>query len=137
MANAENDDSTIPSNTKSDLSQTLSRIAITSLPAWGFSAALLATLPRARSVSNYFPRPGSCVGFAAALGLGGYVVYDQDIINGAGFSSAWSTIYLIVNGKRAVTQLRPWPVVLSLFALGNAGIYGREFFFPDINRTKI
>ncbi|KAK9359465.1 hypothetical protein V1504DRAFT_457972 [Lipomyces starkeyi] len=135
MASADNDDD-IPV-TRSDLSQTVSRIAVTPYPAWAFSGALFATVPRASSVKMYLPRPLTCAFFGSVIAFGGYIIHDNDVINGAGFTSAWSTMYLLANGKRAITQLRPWPAYLSIFAFCNALMYGREYFFPDSDRTKI
>ncbi|KAK9455846.1 hypothetical protein V1511DRAFT_458382 [Dipodascopsis uninucleata] len=136
MVQIEEEDMII-SPTKSDLSQNMSRLAITPYPAWGFSAALLATIPRANSFAQYRPRPLSCVGFGSVIAFGGYIISDNDAINGAGFTSAWSILYLLVNGRRGITQLKPWPAMLSMYALGNAVVYGREFFFPDSERTRV
>lgn len=61
------------------------------------------------------------------------MVYDGDETNGAGFTFAWSTLYLIVNGRASLRSLvsgRVTPMSLSLLALGNAGIYGKAFFWP-------
>ncbi|KAJ8097012.1 hypothetical protein POJ06DRAFT_262246 [Lipomyces tetrasporus] len=135
MASAENDDD-IPV-TRSDLGQTVSRFAVTPYPAWAFSASLFGTVPRASSVKMYLPRPLSCVFFGSVIAFGGYIINDNDVINGAGFTSAWSIMYLLANGKRGLTQFRPWPAFLSTWACGNALMYGREYFFPDSDRTRL
>ncbi|KAK7208434.1 loss of respiratory capacity protein 2 [Myxozyma melibiosi] len=121
----------VPDLTKSTFSEQVSRLAITPYPAWGFSAALFSTLPRSYQIKTYLPRPLSCLGFGSIIGFAGYMSYDNDPINGAGVASAWSILYLLANGRRGITQFKPWPAVLSLYALGNAAMYGREFFFPD------
>ncbi|KAK9381093.1 uncharacterized protein V2V93DRAFT_370350 [Kockiozyma suomiensis] len=123
--------------TKSTYLEQMSRLAITPYPAWGFSAALLATLPRSYQTKTYFPRPLSCLGFGSIIGFAGYMSYDNDPINGAGVASAWSILYLLVNGRKGFTQVKPWPALLGVYALGNAGMYGREFFFPNEELLKL
>lgn len=79
------------------------------------------------------PSRNSCILFAAAHAFGGYMIYDGDETNGAGFTFAWSTLYLIVNGRPAVKNLlagRVTPLSLSVLALGNVGVYGKAFFWP-------
>lgn len=76
------------------------------------------------------PKPASVALFAAANLLGGYMTYDGDYINGAGFTSVWSALYLLVNGKyvgNAVRYAKPWPVLLAGLAMGNVIIYGQRF----------
>lgn len=121
------------------------------LPAWALSASLLfAGLNAHKPVdaklgsggSSHFsrtlalskPTRTSCFLFGGAQALGGYIIYDDDVSNGAGFTFAWSTLYLLVNGRPAVKSLmggRVSPLALSVLALGNAGIYAREFFWPS------
>ena len=75
----------------------------------------------------------TCLLFGAANALGSYIIYDGDVTNGAGFTFAWLTLYLIVNGRpsfRSMLRGRMSPVALSVLALGNAGIYGKQFFWP-------
>ncbi|KAJ8141388.1 hypothetical protein OXX80_011604 [Metschnikowia pulcherrima] len=79
------------------------------------------------------PTRATCLLFGAANALGSYIIYDGDVTNGAGFTFAWSTLYLIVNGRpsfRSMLRGRMSPVALSVLALGNAGIYGKQFFWP-------
>ncbi|KAK9450155.1 uncharacterized protein V1518DRAFT_426060 [Limtongia smithiae] len=123
--------------TRSSYGEMLSRLAVTPYPAWGFAASLFATTPHAYRLPLYTPRPLSCMGFGTAMALGGYIILDDDPINGAGFASAWSILYCMANGRRGITQLKPWPAMLSLGAAANALVYGREFFFPDSERTKL
>ncbi|KAK9471308.1 uncharacterized protein V1510DRAFT_404289 [Dipodascopsis tothii] len=122
---------------RSTASETFSRLAVTPVPAWAMAGSLLATFPRAAALPTYKPSRLSCLGFGGALALGGYIIYDGDQVNGAGFASAWSTLYLMANGKAALKQLRPWPALLSGGALGTALLYGREFFFLDTGRTRL
>ncbi|CCF60198.1 hypothetical protein KAFR_0J01310 [Kazachstania africana CBS 2517] len=69
--------------------------------------------------------------FGTAQALGSWMIYDDDVESGSGFIMAWSTLYMIVNGKgslRAITRYgRTWPFVLSCMATGNALLYGRRF----------
>ncbi|KAF8000184.1 Protein of unknown function DUF2416 [Metschnikowia aff. pulcherrima] len=79
------------------------------------------------------PTRATCLLFGAANALGSYIIYDGDVTNGAGFTFAWLTLYLIVNGRpsfRSMLRGRMSPVALSVLALGNAGIYGKQFFWP-------
>ncbi|CAK7896590.1 hypothetical protein CAAN1_04S06326 [[Candida] anglica] len=79
------------------------------------------------------PTKASCFTFGAAHLLGGWIIYDGDELNGAGFNFAWSTLYLIVNGRAGIKSIfagRINPLAFSLLALGNAGIYGKRFFWP-------
>lgn len=125
------------------------------LPAWTFALGLAHTayaIPRRMSSSigsaggSYqfhksavFKKPSrySCILFSVAHAFGGYMIYDGDETNGAGFTFAWSTLYLIVNGQASIKSLlggRVTPVSLGILALGNAAIYGKAFFWPDSHR---
>lgn len=80
------------------------------------------------------PTRPTCLLFGAANALGSWIIYDGDVTNGSGFTFAWSTLYLIVNGRPSVRSMlrgRLSPVALSVLALGNAGIYGKQFFWPS------
>ncbi|OBA18065.1 hypothetical protein METBIDRAFT_47731 [Metschnikowia bicuspidata var. bicuspidata NRRL YB-4993] len=80
------------------------------------------------------PTRSTCLLFGAANALGGWIIYDGDVTNGAGFTFAWSALYLVVNGRpsmRSMLRGRMSPVALSVLALGNAGIYGKQFFWPS------
>lgn len=121
------------------------------LPAWAMSVSLLysglnthtavdtklgsggsSRFSKALALSK--PTKKSCFLFGGVNALGGYIIYDGDISNGAGFTFAWSVLYLLVNGKSALKSLtrgRLSPMALSILALGNTGLYGREFFWPS------
>lgn len=80
------------------------------------------------------PSRASCFTFGAANLLGAWVIYDGEPINGAGFNFAWSSLYLIVNGTASFKSLfrgKVSPLALSVLALGNAGLYGKKFFWPS------
>ncbi|EDK37877.2 hypothetical protein PGUG_01975 [Meyerozyma guilliermondii ATCC 6260] len=129
---------------------TINRQGESPFPAWLLSGALLAKsiggskpLPSnlgsggsyKTSVAMALEKPSraTCLTFGAAHLLGGYITYDGDITNGAGFSFAWSTLYVLVNGRsslKSVFRGHFSPLALAVLATGNAGIYGRKFFWP-------
>lgn len=79
------------------------------------------------------PTRVSCFGFGSAQLLGAWLMYDGEPVNAAGFNFAWLTLYLIVNGRSSLKSIfhgRASPLGLSMLALTNTGIYGREFFWP-------
>ncbi|CAH6721830.1 altered inheritance of mitochondria protein 19, mitochondrial [[Candida] jaroonii] len=126
-------------------------IANTPFPPWLFSSLLLyrgltttkpidivgssgSSAQFAKTLSIAKPTKASCFTFGLTHLIGGYMIYDFDIDNGAGFTFAWSTLYLIVNGGASFKSIfsgRIAPAGLSLLALGNAGIYGKKFFWPS------
>lgn len=68
--------------------------------------------------------------FGVSQLLGSWMIYDDDLEDGSGFLMAWSTLYLIVNGKSSIVALkytRVWPLALSSIALTNLGLYGRRY----------
>ncbi|ODQ80916.1 hypothetical protein BABINDRAFT_33932 [Babjeviella inositovora NRRL Y-12698] len=129
----------------------------TPYPAWLFSTALLATFTsqnnkvqavqpaqassgglmsmfRRSAKVGIKPSPLSCIGFGGAMALGGWIVRDGAVDDGAGFNMAWSTLYLLVNGGASVRQIirgKIWPLCLTGLALGNLGIYGRRFVYGE------
>lgn len=132
------------------LSDTVNQLPKTPYPAWVFSGLLLykgitthkpigdytgtsgGSYKFSQSLSLSKPSRVTCFTFGAAHLLGGWILYDGDIPNGAGFNFAWSTLYLLVNGKSSVKSLvqgRLNPVGLSILAIGNVGLYGKEFFW--------
>ena len=132
------------------LTKSANELPNTPYPAWFFSAVLLykgvtTHKPIANStgtsggsakfsqwLSLSKPSRLSCFTFGAAHLLGGWIIYDGDLANGAGFNFAWSTLYLIVNGTSSVKSLtlgRLNPIGLSMLALGNVGMYDKKFFW--------
>ncbi|KAH3667779.1 hypothetical protein WICMUC_005311 [Wickerhamomyces mucosus] len=78
------------------------------------------------------PSTPSALLFGSALGLGSFIIHDGDLDSGSGFITAWSTLYLIVNGRSTFNGLlygRPWPLVLTTVSGVNAYTYGHQFFF--------
>lgn len=141
----------ISDSTKEKLYNTVTDSASTPYPAWIFGSALLArgltiqpamkgfdgtsgsSFKFSQTLATARPTKLSCYLFGAAHLLGGWITYDGDIINGSGFNFAWSTLYLIVNGRsglKSVLYGRINPLALSTLALGNAGLYGKKFFWP-------
>lgn len=128
----------------------ISNLADTPYPAWalGVPLALRGTFfPKplepvdgssggsvkfSRTVALRSPTRASCLTFGAAHLLGGYMIYDGDAMNGAGFNFAWSTLYLIVNAKSSIKNIfmaRVSPIAFATLAAGNAAIYGKKFFW--------
>lgn len=132
--------------------ETVNRQGESPAPAWIMSGALLAksvTLSKPlplnlgsggsykTSVAMALEKPSraTCWTFAAANLLGGYITYDGDVTNGAGFTFAWSALYVLVNGKSALKSVfrgHVSPLGLAVLATGNMGIYGRKFFWPGL-----
>lgn len=86
----------------------------------------------ARKLAVAKPTRVSCFTFGITNLIGSYMIYDNDMEDGAGFTFAWSTLYLLVNGGASIKSMvrgRIAPVGLSILALGNAGIYGKKFFW--------
>lgn len=132
------------------LTRSVNELPNTPYPAWFLSAMLLykgvttqkpiADLTGSSGSSAKFsqwlsvskPSRISCFTFGAAHLLGGWMMYDGEIANGAGFNFAWSTLYLLVNGTASIKSLahgRLNPVGLSILAIGNVGMYGKKFFW--------
>lgn len=68
--------------------------------------------------------------FGASELLGSWMIYDNDVEDASGFLMAWSTLFLIVNGKPSITALkhaRVWPLCLSSLACVNLGLYGKRY----------
>lgn len=128
----------------------INRASQSPLPAWALSSSLLfmgyntrtpAEAKLGSSATSHStklklvkPTRTSCFTFGVANALGGWIIFDGDVANGAGFTFAWSVLYLLVNGKPALRSLlsgRVSPVTVSMLALGNATIYGKQFFWPS------
>ncbi|ODV75823.1 Aim19p CYBJADRAFT_3347 [Cyberlindnera jadinii NRRL Y-1542] len=78
------------------------------------------------------PTTVSSVLFGSAMALGSWIMFEGDVESGSGFITAWSSLYLIVNGRQMFNGLRyarVWPVVLSSVALGEAVLHGKRFFY--------
>ncbi|PVH22839.1 hypothetical protein CXQ85_002563 [Candidozyma haemuli] len=111
----------------SDISKTAIKYAnaasTSPVPAWALSAALVyrglslqkpvdpklgsgGSFDFSKSVAASKPSRLSCFLFGGVSALGGYIIHDGDVPNGAGFTFAWSTLYLIVNGRPAFKSLQ-------------------------------
>lgn len=142
--------SAVPSSSK----QYVDAAGQSPLPAWALAGSLLfagfnshtpvnpklgsggsSTFSRLLAAAK--PTRKSCFLFGAANALGGWILFDGDVANGSGFSFAWSVLYLLVNGRPALKSLihgRVSPAAISVLALGNAGVYGKQFFWPAQSR---
>ncbi|ODV81231.1 uncharacterized protein CANTADRAFT_47391 [Suhomyces tanzawaensis NRRL Y-17324] len=137
--------------TKDSIFKTLDNLALTPYPALLLGSSLLLkgiTQPAPISAtgssggSAHFsqrlaltkPTRASCYTFGAANLVGAWLSYDGEPVNAAGFNFAWASLYLIVNGGPGVKSLfkaRVTPFAISVLALGNAGLYGKKFFWPS------
>ncbi|ODV60632.1 Aim19p ASCRUDRAFT_16638, partial [Ascoidea rubescens DSM 1968] len=72
----------------------------------------------------------SSIFYGSAFALAGFIIQDGDVTNGAGFTFVWSTLYLLVHGRKSLAGLRygqPWPLFLATTLAGNAILHGRRF----------
>ncbi|KAK6456396.1 altered inheritance of mitochondria protein 19 [Scheffersomyces xylosifermentans] len=93
-----------------------------------------------RSTAVSRPTKASCLTFGAANLLGAWITYDGEPVNGAGFNFAWSTLYVIVNGKAGIKSLfrgKVSPAAIGLLAVGNATLYGKKFFWPGLSAEDL
>lgn len=132
------------------LTERVTALGTSPIPAWVFSLALLMNeLHKTRNKVDFQgtsggsykfrqqllsakPTRASALTFGITNLLGGYMIYDGDVSNGAGFGFAWSTLYLIVNGTSGLKSLvrgSVAPLGLSVLALANVGLYGKQFFW--------
>lgn len=134
---------------KDNVLKKIEELQSTPYAAWAFSGALLLkglSAPSASLVAQHAggaaiaggkfalvrPTKLSCFLFGGAHLLGGWIMYDGDVDSGAGFNFAWSTLYLLVNGKAGLKSLfraRLFPLGLSLMAVGDVFLYGKQFFW--------
>lgn len=90
----------------------------------------LGPFARTKSLQNIGLSGRNALLFGAASIAGAWMIYDDDLESGSGFTAAWSALYLLVNGKRSVQWLKfnkKWPLLVSTVALTNTAIYGRRF----------
>ncbi|KAG7697612.1 hypothetical protein KL930_000333 [Ogataea haglerorum] len=131
----------------------LHEISNSPVPAWAFTAGLLATnaikppievqlaaasraqtsrllpaiLKPSKPISPY-PNGVHTLLFGSFIGLGGFMCYDNDPINGSGLISAWSFLYCLANSRRAIWSWKLYPKFLLAGAGLNSVIYGGRFF---------
>ncbi|GAO48470.1 hypothetical protein G7K_2643-t1 [Saitoella complicata NRRL Y-17804] len=101
--------------------------ATSPIPAWTFSGALLATLPKTRQHLHGYPGPISTAFIGGVTALSGYFTMTGEHHNGAGVTTAWSMGYLLINGRKGLFSFRPWPLGLTMLALGNMAAYGSYY----------
>lgn len=68
--------------------------------------------------------------FGAAQAAGAWMIHDKDLEDASGFLMAWSSLFLIVNGKQSLQALkygRVWPLSLSTVAVASSLVYGKRF----------
>ncbi|CAO1615161.1 unnamed protein product [Parajaminaea phylloscopi] len=68
-------------------------------------------------------------GFGGLIGLGGYIISQNDTLNGAGTVTAWSLCYLAFHTIPSLRSARPLPIALTLStAILGAGLHGIYYF---------
>ncbi|GMF06695.1 unnamed protein product [[Candida] boidinii] len=145
----------IPQRERSHIAETIYQISSTPFAAWAFTSGLVAS-PMFKSASlrpatpvgtgygygsgssvvgffskkpiSPYPNNASVLLFGAMTALGGFMIYDNDPENGSGVIAAWSSLYAIMNTRKAVFSWKLWPKALVLCALGNSAVYGSRFF---------
>lgn len=144
----------IPQKERSHIAETMFQISSTPFAAWAFTSGLVispmfksASLRPASAVGSGsgsgsgsligffskkpispYPNNASVLLFGAMTALGGFMVYDNDPENGSGVITAWSSLYVIMNTRRAIFSWKLWPKALVLCAIGNSAAYGSRFF---------
>ncbi|GAA5997025.1 Aim19p [Rhodotorula paludigena] len=109
----------------------LVRTAESPLFAWSTSGILLAALPLCVRAPTGFPQLIQLPVFATIFGGSGYMVRAGDPLNGSGTTTAWSLVYLFLNGRKALTARRSGPLALSGLVAAQAATYGSYYFGQD------
>lgn len=68
--------------------------------------------------------------FGIASLAGSWMIFDDDLESGCGFTAAWSSLYLLMNGRSSLKWIKfgkLWPGFVSSVALGNTMMYGRRY----------
>ncbi|BGP37103.1 hypothetical protein JCM10450v2_001011 [Rhodotorula kratochvilovae] len=99
--------------------------------AWGTAASLIAALPLCVKRPLGFPTLIQLPLFAAIFGGGGYMISAGDPLNGSGTTTAWSLVYLFLNGRAALAARKPGPIALAGVVAAQAGVYGGYYFGQD------
>lgn len=103
-------------------------------PTSGFVARLVAsnTLPQApASPMRAMPPFWQLAFLSAAFATGGYVIDQNDDLNGSGIVTAWSLFYLCFRTAPTLRQLprSPWALALSTAVLSlGLGVHGSHYF---------
>ncbi|GMG28013.1 unnamed protein product [Ambrosiozyma monospora] len=120
------------STDQASVGETLTAYANSPLPALVFSGSLFASplvRPSNLKLSTLtYPNNLSVGLFGAFTGLGAFLTFDSDPVNGAGVTSAWSFMYLLINGRKSIVNFSIYPKYLSSLALVNTAVYGGLFF---------
>ncbi|CAL9731396.1 hypothetical protein MOUN0_L07866 [Monosporozyma unispora] len=85
---------------------------------------------RTKRVQNVGLSGRSALLFGLVSLAGSWMIFDDDLESGSGFTAAWSGLYLLLNGKASIKWLqygKMWPLLVSGVALGNTAMYGRRF----------
>ncbi|CCH42033.1 hypothetical protein BN7_1572 [Wickerhamomyces ciferrii] len=132
-------------DTNASLTEQFYQSSKTPYPSWAFSSLLLPTpliskqkilqqssgsiLTKTKTIG---PSTINSLGFGAIFALGGWIINEGDVESGSGFLTAWSSLYLLVNGTNSIKALghgKIWPLLLTSVATGNLYINGKRFFY--------
>ncbi|KAL1927020.1 hypothetical protein VTP01DRAFT_5350 [Rhizomucor pusillus] len=106
----------------------LDRQANTPYPIWAMSALSFAAVPFAVKKVPGVPSMVSNMIFGAIFAGAGYVTHVGDAENGAGISTAWCMSWSFLFGRRALTSMKPMPLLLVATAATDIAIYGKKTF---------
>lgn len=104
-----------------------------------FSSSLqkgLGSFARTRGIEKVGISSRSALLFGIASLGGSWMIFDNDLESGCGFTAAWSSLYLIINGKSSLTWIKfgkVWPMLISGLALENTAMYGRRYLTGGFN----
>ncbi|KAI9346054.1 hypothetical protein DFJ73DRAFT_796812 [Zopfochytrium polystomum] len=103
-----------------------SRIGLSPYPAWGLSAAFIASAPQMIRKAPGWPSLVIGGGFAGVFGLSGYITsIDQE--NGPSMATAWGLVYGFSLIPHTLQSRRPGPILLSAAVAGATACYAYEF----------
>ncbi|KAI8058370.1 hypothetical protein BDF22DRAFT_772893 [Syncephalis plumigaleata] len=104
----------------------IDRWSQSALPVTAMSVMCGVAIPFSGMARLALPSHMQLLGFTSIFGMAAYANHKKDIDNAAGIATAWSLVYLFVNGRAALRTLRPAPLLLLAAATGNATIYGKR-----------
>ncbi|KAG0680371.1 hypothetical protein C6P40_004549 [Pichia californica] len=137
-------------NDFTSLSKLASQWAKSPYPAWTFSAALLISpllrpkipliidsstgyaikskFPNSKKLLSSYPSNIHIAIFSSFISFGGFMCYDNDLIDGQLVISVWSFLYFLSNSRKSLWNFKIYPKFLSGFALINSAFYSAKYF---------
>ncbi|KAI9274760.1 altered inheritance of mitochondria protein 19 [Phascolomyces articulosus] len=95
-------------------------------PIWALSALSFASIPLAAKRLPGIPSILQSFAFGGIFAGAGYVTHVGDAENGAGIATAWCLSWSFLNAKRAITSMKPVPLVLLSTVVLDTVIYGKK-----------